>query len=170
MMFFFSPWFFLGEFFPNGPLAWLVSGVFYLVCALCVLYGIGYFSRGLRETPELRGLFPRILGSEDAWEGLFGSMSFLALILILYVVVLQGFHATGVVAWIVKAFILVLGLALTTQVVSAIDGLVIEPLIAAAAKGPEEFEPLIKRVRQVAALIGFVIALIAGIATIIQAF
>jgi hypothetical protein len=42
-------------------------------------------------------------------------------------------------------------------------------LIATASRGPYEFKPLIKRIRQVAVLIEFAVALIAGIATIIEA-
>jgi hypothetical protein len=57
-----------------------------------------------------------------------------------------------------------------TQVAAAIDGFVIRPLIATASRGPYEFKPLIKRIRQVAVLIEFAVALIAGIATIIEAF
>ena len=66
-----------------------------------------------------------------------------------------------------STFVAVLGI---TQLAQAIDGFVIRPLIATAARGLQEFEPFIRRVRQVGVLIGSIVALIAGIATIIDVF
>jgi len=82
----------------------------------------------------------------------------------------QGFDIAGIGAVAAKRLICVMAVLGITQVAQAIDGFVIRPLIAAAGRGPQEFEPLIKRVRQVGIAIGFVVTLIAGIATIIDVF
>lgn len=167
-VFFISPWYFLGDPFPAGLLPTILAGFLYLVGLAGVAFGLGSFSTGFQKTPELRALLPRLRGGEDAWQGALGTVTFLAIALILHVVVIWGFGVTGVAAGGVKLLIVFLGFLAAVQMISALDGFVIRPLIESAARGPKEFEPLVKRAQQVGTVIGFLIATAAGIATIVQ--
>jgi hypothetical protein len=165
----FAPWYFFGDPFPGNAVVLVFSLILYVAGLIVLLFGIGFFSTGMQKTPELRQLFPTLSAGEDAWQGTFGAIVFLMIIAIIQLLI-YGFEMAGIVAVAAKLLIYFMAVLAITQVAQAIDGFVIRPLIAAAGRGPQEFEPLIKRVRQVGIAIGFIVAFVAGIATIIDVF
>lgn len=169
LLLFFAPWYFFGAPFPNHAATLALSIVLYAAGLVILLFGMGFFSTGLKKTPELRHLFPSLSSGEDAWEGAYGTV--LALVVILVIQwIMRGLDLTGIAAVVAKLltyFMAVLGI---TQVAQALDGFVIRPLIAKAAEGPQAFELWIRRVRKVAVIIGSAVAFLAAIATIFDVF
>jgi hypothetical protein len=165
----FAPWYFLGAPFPRDTVALVFSIISYAAGLEIILFGIGFFSTGIRKTPELRQLFPRFSAGEDAWQSAFGAITFLMIIALIQLLI-YGFNLSGIGAAAAKLLIYFMAVLAITQVAQVLDGFVIRLLIAAAGRGPQEFEPLLKSVRQIGVVIGFVVALIAGITTIIDVF
>lgn len=169
VLLFSAPWYFLGSPFPDSLVPLLVAMLMYLAGLALALFALGFFKAGTEKTPELRQLFPGLSVSEDAWGGAYGTAFFLVIVIVIQAIT-WGFDLIGIGAVIAKLAtyaMLVLGI---TQLAQAIDGFVIRPLIAAAAKGPQEFDPLINRVRRIGVFVITLIGLVAGVITIIQAF
>lgn len=163
-----TPWYFgLQDVF--GYIAGLIlSIVCYFAAVVFLVMVMSFLSAALKTHPELRRLVPGAGTNEDAWQGAFGTATFLAIASSIHYVAIGIFGADGIVAVVAKAAVIVFILFAATQAATAIDGFFIRPLLASASEGEEARNNAITRVRKIGTIIFTAIALIAGIATIID--
>ncbi len=166
ILLFTAPWYFAPRELVGHIAGPILSTVSYVAATVFLIFVMSFAAATFKKHPELRSLLPGARASGDAWQGVFGTATFVAIATSIHFVFIRALGVEGVISAVPKIAVFLFLLMASVMAANAIDGFVIKPLLASLSSGRSVSDPLAKRVRKVGTVIALSITLLAGLATI----
>ncbi len=149
-----------------GP---VLSTVSYIAATVFLVFVMSFTAAAFKKHPELKSLLPGAGASEDAWQGVFGAATFIAIAASIHFVFIRALGAEGLISAVPRVAVFFFLLMAVVMAANAIDGFVVRPLLTNLSSGRSVSDPFAKRVRKIGTAIALAITLLAGLATIFDA-
>lgn len=169
ILLFTAPWYFAPRELVGNIAGPILSTTSYIAGTIFLIFVISFASAAFKKHPELKSILPGAGASEDAWQGVFGAATFIAIASSIHFVFITTLGAQGLISVVPKIAVIFFLLMAIVMAANAIDGFVVRPLIASLSEGGSNPDPLAKRVRKIGTVIAVTITFLAAVAQIFDA-